>query len=111
VLVKGIFERDEDKAKLKANEIVSIDAVRERAARSVAVRLTMPPHDRATIEAVLASCRATGRPARDVRDRTAGGGRSAPVRADLQGPTRVRPTADLLAELERICGPGSAVLR
>jgi DNA polymerase-3 subunit alpha len=112
VLVKGIFERDEDKVKLKANEIVPIDAVRERAARSVSLRLTMPPHDRATVEAVLDALR------RHKGDRRVcfeielrGGDRPLRVRADLQGPTRVRPSTDLLADLERICGPGSAALR
>jgi DNA polymerase-3 subunit alpha len=112
VLVKGIFERDEDKAKLKANEIVSIDAVCERAARSVAVRLRMPPHDRATVEAVLGVLsrhRGDRRVTFEIELR--GGAEPLRVRADLQGPARVRPSADLLAELERICGPGSAALR
>ncbi len=112
VLVKGILERDEDKTKLKANEIVSIEAVRERAARSVAVRLTMPPHDRATVEAVLAvlsSHRGDRRVTFEIELR--GGTEPLRVRADLQGPMRVRPSADLLAELERICGPGAATLR
>jgi DNA polymerase-3 subunit alpha len=112
VLVKGIFERDEDKAKLKANEIVSIDAVCERAARSVAVRLTMPPHDRATVEAVLAVLsrhRGDRRVVFEIDLR--GGAEPLRVRADLRGPMRVRPSAALLAELERVCGPGSAALR
>ncbi len=112
VLVKGTFEREDDKAKLKANEIVSIDAVRERAARSVAVRLAMPPHDRATVEAVLAALTRHKGDRRVVLEiELRGGPEPLRVRADLQGPTRVRPSADLLAELERICGPGGAVLR
>lgn len=53
VLVKGRFERDDETVRLLASEIVPIDVVRERAARAVSIRLVMPPHDRATVEAVL----------------------------------------------------------
>ena len=52
VLVKGKFERDDETMRLLASEIVAIETVRERAARIVTIRLAMPPHGRATIEAL-----------------------------------------------------------
>ena len=55
VLVKGKFERDDETMRLLASEIVAIDAVRERAARVVTIRLAMPPHGRETIEALAES--------------------------------------------------------
>jgi DNA polymerase III subunit alpha len=112
VLVKGRFERDEESNRLLASEIVGIDAVREKAARQVAIRLAMPPHDRATIEAVLAVL------ARHKGDRKVvlevelrGGAHPLRVKADMLGQTRVKPSAQLVVELERICGPGAVVLR
>jgi DNA polymerase III subunit alpha len=112
VLVKGKFERDEDSARLMASEIVAIDVVREKAARQVAIRLAMPPHDRATVEAVLAVL------ARHKGDRKValeielrGGARPLSVKADVLGQNRVKPSSQLVADLERICGAGTVVLR
>ncbi len=112
VLVKGIFERDEEKAKMRASEVLPIEAAREKAARSVAVRLVMPPHDRGTIEAimeVLARHRGDRRVCFEVELR--GGGRPLRVCADLAGPMRVTPSAQLVADLERVCGEGTVALR
>ena len=50
VLVKGKFERDDESARILASEIAPIEMVRERLATSVAIRLSTPPHDRATFE-------------------------------------------------------------
>jgi hypothetical protein len=33
------------------------------------------------------------------------------VKADLLGPTRVKPSAQLIAELEQVCGEGTVWLR
>ena len=111
VLVKGRFERDDETVRLLASEIVPIDVVRERAARAVSIRLVMPPHDRATVEAVL------GVLSRHKGDRKVvidielrGSQRPLRVRADLLGPTRVKPSAQLVAELEVVCGAGTVVL-
>ncbi len=112
VLVKGLFERDEDKGRMKASEIAPIEAVREKAARSVAVRLTMPPHDRSTVEAVLGVLsRHKGDRRVSLEVELRGGARPVRVRADLLGPTRVRPSAELVVELEKVCGQGAVVLR
>ena len=47
---KGKFERDDESARMLASEIAPIEIVRERLARSVAIRLSTPPHGRATFE-------------------------------------------------------------
>ena len=73
VVVKGKFERDDESARLLASEIAPIEIVRERLATSVAIRLSTPPHDRATFEKLWDVLRAAqGRPARGVRHRAAG---------------------------------------
>jgi DNA polymerase-3 subunit alpha len=112
VLVKGRFERDDETIRLLASEIVSIEMVREKAARSVAIRLAMPPHGRATVEAllgVLARHKGDRKVALEVELR--GGSRPLRVKADLLGPTRVKPSAQLIAELEQVCGEGTVWLR
>jgi DNA polymerase-3 subunit alpha len=112
VLVKGRFERDDESTRLLASEILPIEAVREQLAREVVVRMTSPPHDRRTFEEVS-----------DVLGRHKGDRRVAflvttstteppmRVRVDLSGQVRVRPSEQLVADLERICGPGSVTLR
>ncbi len=51
MLVRGKLERDDESARILASEIVPIDSVRERLAREVAIRLTMPA-DRGVFEAL-----------------------------------------------------------
>src|SRR6185436_8527507 len=53
VCVAGRFERDDESARILASEIVPIEMVRERLAKSVAITLSMPPHGRATFEKLL----------------------------------------------------------
>ena len=53
VLVQGRFERDDESVRILATEIAPIEMVRERLAKSVAIRLSMPPHGRATFERLL----------------------------------------------------------
>jgi DNA polymerase III subunit alpha len=112
VLVKGRFERDEESNRLLASEIVAIDVVREKAARQVAIRLAMPPHDRSTIEAVLqVLARHKGDRKVLIEVELRGGAQPLRVKAEVLGQTRVKPTAQLVAELERVCGPGAVTLR
>ena len=39
-----------------------------------------------------------------------GGPQPLRVKADLMGPIRVRPSAQLVADVERLCGPGTVSL-
>jgi DNA polymerase-3 subunit alpha len=109
VCVAGRFERDDESARILASEIVPIEMVRERLARSVAIRLSMPPHGRATFEKlfdVLAHHKGDRRVAFVIHEQE----RHIRVTADVSG-IRVRPSERLVSEVEKICGAGSVSLR
>ena len=113
VLVRGGSSATTRSARLLATEIVSIEAVREQAAREVAIRLAMPPHGRATVEAllgVLARHRATG--AWRSRSSCAGGGRPLRVQADVLGADRASSRRRRWSpSVEQVCGEGTVSLR
>jgi DNA polymerase-3 subunit alpha len=109
VLVKGRFEKDDEAARVLASEIVPIDMVRERLSTSVAIRLSTPPHDRATFEKLwdlLAQHKGDRRVVFVIDERD----RHIRVTADVNG-IRVRPSEQLVADVEKICGAGSVSLR
>jgi DNA polymerase-3 subunit alpha len=109
VLVKGKFERDDESARILASEIVPIGLVRERLAKSVAIRLTTPPADRATFERLwdlFAQHKGDRRVAIVLHERE----RHVRITVDVNG-IRVRPSEALVAEVEKICGSGSVTLR
>jgi DNA polymerase-3 subunit alpha len=109
VLVKGKFERDDESARILASEIVPIDMVRERLSTSVAIRLSTPPHNRATFEKLwdlLAQHKGDRRVAFVIHEQE----RHIRVTADVSG-IRVRPSERLVSEVEKICGAGSVSLR
>ncbi len=109
VVVKGKFERDDESARLVASEIMPIELVREKLARAVAIRLTTPPHDRATFEKlwdVFAQHKGDRRVAFVIEERD----RKVRITADVSG-IRVRPSERLVSEVEKICGTGSVSLR
>jgi DNA polymerase-3 subunit alpha len=111
VLVKGRFERDEDSTRLLAAEILPIEKVREQLSREVVVTIDASRHDRRTFEAVsdvLGRHKGDRRVAFFVTTRTEPPLR---VRVDVSGQVRVRPSEQLVADLERICGPGSVSVR
>jgi len=109
VLVHGRFERDDESVRLLATEIAPIEMVRERLAKSVAIRLSMPPHGRATFERLLellAQHKGDRRVAFVILEQD----RHLRVTADVSG-IRVRPSERLVSEVEKICGSGSVSLR
>ena len=109
VLVKGKFERDDESARIIASEIAPIGIVRERLAKSVAIRLTTPPADRATFERlwdVFAQHKGDRRIAIVLHERD----RHIRITVDVNG-IRVRPSETLVTEVEKICGAGSVSLR
>jgi DNA polymerase-3 subunit alpha len=110
VAVRGKFEKDDESARLVASEILPIGALRERIAREVAIRLTLPPHGRGTFEALaelLARHRGDRRVSFELAVRTTD--RPLRVRADVA--LRVKPSERLVADVERLCGEGSISLR
>jgi DNA polymerase-3 subunit alpha len=109
VCVAGRFERDDESARILASEIVLIDTVRERLAKSVAINVSMPPHGRATFEKlldVLAQHKGDRRVAFVILEQE----RHIRVTADVSG-IRVRPSERLVSDVEKICGVGSVSLR
>ena len=112
VLVKGKFERDDESARLLASEIVPIDMVRERLATAVAIRLSTPPHGRATFEKlwdVFAQHKGDRRVAFDIELNEPD--RHLRVKVNVNAQIRVRPSESLVSEVEKICGAGSVSLR
>jgi DNA polymerase-3 subunit alpha len=112
VMVQGKIERDEESGRLFAGEIQPLDVVREKLVREIGIRLSLPPHGRPTFRAlvdVLARHRGDRRVVFELELREC---RPAlRVRADIASQVRVRPSTELVADLEQICGTGSVSLR
>jgi DNA polymerase-3 subunit alpha len=112
VLVTGKLEVDEETARVYASDIAPLETVTERAVREVTIRLTMPPHDRATFDALaalVAQHRGDRRLSFEIELRNHQP--ALRVRAEVAGQVRVRPSARLFGEIEAICGPGSVVVK
>ena len=111
VLVRGKLERDDESARILATEIVPIDSVRERNAREVAIRVTMPA-DRGVFEAlgeIFSRHRGDRRVSFEIELPVSA--RRLRVKADVSSQIRVRPSPSLIAEVEGIVGLGSVSLR
>jgi DNA polymerase-3 subunit alpha len=111
VVVRGKLEKDEETAKLLAAEVISIDGLRERVTSEVAIRLSFPPHDRATFQAladVLSHYRGERRVSFELTVASERG--ALRIRADVPG-VRVRPSARLVDDVERLCGSGAVMFR
>jgi len=111
VLVRGKLERDDESARILATEIVPIEAVRERLAREVAIRVKMPA-DRHVFEQlgeVFSRHRGDRRVSFEME--LASDPKHLRVRADVSAQIRVRPSPALVAEVEQIVGAGAVSLR
>ena len=111
VLVRGKLERDEESVRILASEIAPIDSVRERVAREVAIKVSLPA-DRHVFEAlgeVFSRHRGDRRVSFEME--LPADPRRLRVRADVSSQIRVRPSPTLVAELEQIVGPGAVSLR
>jgi DNA polymerase-3 subunit alpha len=112
VVVKGKVELDEEIIRMMANEVLPIEAMRQKMSRELSIKLTSPPHGRQTFEA-LADLFARHRGDRrvvlelELRDQQP----PLRLRAPLAAAVRVRPSEQLATEVERICGAGTVVLR
>jgi DNA polymerase-3 subunit alpha len=112
VVVKGKVESDEETVRMMATEVLPIETMRQKMARELSIKLSSPPHGRATFEA-LADLFARHRGDRRVTLELELRGQDLPlrVRANLAAQVRVHPSEQLASEVERICGPGTVVLR
>src|SRR5262249_1372470 len=111
VLVRGKLERDDETVRILASEIAPIDSVRERLAREVAIHLRRPA-DRNTLETIgeifsrhrgdrkVSFEVETGEPPNRLR-----------VKVEVSSQIRVRPSPNLVAELEQVVGAGSVEFR
>ncbi len=111
VIVRGKLERDEETRRILASELMPIQALQETLVRQLDVRLTAPPHDRRTFEqlAELFARHRGDRPV-TVELEVQRKDRAMRVRADL-AQVRIRPSAGLIEEVERLCGQGTVSLR
>jgi DNA polymerase-3 subunit alpha len=111
VLVRGKVERGDESVRIIATEVAAIDVVKERLAREVAIRLRMPA-ERSMLEAlgeVFSRHRGDRRVSFELevpRDR-----QRLRVHAAVSAQVRVRPSSTFVAEVERLVGPGSVLLR
>jgi DNA polymerase-3 subunit alpha len=111
VVVRGKFERDEESARMQATELFPLAHVGQRLSRGVSIRLN--DHcTRAQIEALwdLLAAHRGDRPVA-IEVEVTRDARRLRVRADVNDQIRVRPSDQLLAEVERLCGAGSVTLR
>jgi DNA polymerase-3 subunit alpha len=111
VLVRGKLERDDETVRILASEIAPIDSVRERLAREVAIHLRKPA-DRNTLETIgeifsrhrgdrkVSFEVETGEPPNRLR-----------VKVEVSSQIRVRPSPNLVAEIEQLVGAGSVEFR
>ena len=107
VIVTGKLEKDEETARLIVAQVQPIESVANGAERTMAVRLTTPPHTRETVEALaelFGRHHGSGRVSLEIELRKD----DLPVRlrADLSQ-TRVRPSEALVSAVERLCGKGT----
>jgi DNA polymerase-3 subunit alpha len=112
VVVKGKVEIDDETMRMTANEVMPLEAMRQKMSRELSIKLTSPPHGRQTFEA-LADLFARHRGDRRVVLELELRERQPPVRVrvPLAAQVRVRPSEQLSSEVERICGAGTVVLR
>ncbi|RPI57144.1 MAG: DNA polymerase III subunit alpha [Acidobacteria bacterium] len=112
VVVKGKVEIDDETMRMTANEVMPLEAMRQKMSRELSIKLTSPPHGRQTFEA-LADLFTRHRGDRrvvlelELRDQQP----PVRVRVPLAAQVRVRPSEQLATEVERICGAGTVVLR
>jgi DNA polymerase-3 subunit alpha len=108
VLVRGRLERDDESVRVLASEIVPIEAVHERLAREVKIRVRQPAGSvaQALLE-IVSRHRGDRRLLFEIET-------DAPrlrVSLDVTAQIRVRPSPSLIAEVEQVVGQGAVSLR
>ncbi|MGE0703181.1 MAG: DNA polymerase III subunit alpha [Vicinamibacterales bacterium] len=111
LLVRGKLERDDDSTRLLASEILPIEALQERLAREVAIRVRMPANHEAfrALGEIFSRHRGDRRISFEIE--VASEARPFRVKADVSSQIRVRPSSTLVAEVERVMGQGAVTLR
>jgi DNA polymerase-3 subunit alpha len=109
VLVRGKLERDDESVRVLASEIVPIEAVQERLAREVKIRIRKPAEGiaQALLE-IVNRHRGDRRLSFEVET---GAPRQLRVSLDVTAQIRVRPSPTLVAEVEQVVGQGAVSIR
>ena len=107
VLVTGKLDKDEETARLMADEVRPIETLTGSVGRTLSIRLTAARHDRRTLEALADLFQVHRGPSRirlqlDLTERTP----PLRVRARLTE-VRIRPSEHLARAVEQICGEGT----
>ena len=107
VTVNGKLEVDDETARLVVSEVRPVDALLSAAGRPLAIRLSSPPADRATLEAlkeIIGRHPGNGRVALEVELRS----QIPPLRVRVRlNRARVQPSDRLIADVEEVCGKGA----
>ena len=107
VLVTGKLDKDEETARLTADDVRPIETLTGSVGRTLSIHLTSARRDRRTLQALAALFQVHRGPSRillelDLRERTP----PLRVRARLTD-VRVRPSEQLAREVQQICGEGT----
>jgi DNA polymerase-3 subunit alpha len=110
VVVKGRLERDDESARIVASEMITVETVRQRLTKNVAITVSSPRHDRDTFLKLLdvISAHKGDRPLTVTLLDTE---RRLRVKLDIAPQIRVCPSEQLVSDVEKICGAGSVSLR
>jgi DNA polymerase-3 subunit alpha len=111
VLVRGKLERDDEAVRVIASDIAPIEAVRERLAREIAIRVRRPA-DRQLFERlgeIFSRHRGDRRVSFEIE--LPAESRRLCVRADVTSQIRVQPSPSLIAEVEQVVGAGAVTFR
>jgi DNA polymerase-3 subunit alpha len=108
VLVSGKLDKDEESARLMADEVQPIETLTASIGRTLSVHLTSTRHDRRTLEALAALFEVHRGPGR-IRLQLDLTEHIPPLRVLARlTDVRVRPSEHLAKAVERICGEGTA---
>ena len=107
VLVTGKLDKDEETARLTADDVRPVETLTGSVGRTLSIHLTSARRDRRTLQALAALIQVHRGPSRillelDLRERTP----PLRVRARLRD-VRVRPSEQLARAVEQICGEGT----
>ncbi len=110
LLVRGRFERDDESSRLQAADLLPITSLKERLSRGVRIRLmgTCPRETIVALWDILARHRGDRPVAVEVEMN--GGSRHVVVRAEVTSAIRVKTSEQFVADVERVCGPGSVTV-
>ena len=111
VVVQGKFEKDEESAKLLANEVFPVAALREKLNQEMTIRLSIPPHNQDTFKK-LTSVLASHSGDRNVSIEIEFHDRDRPLRVYAEtSRIKIKVTENLAKEVEKLCGAGSVIFR